>query len=349
MPFADAGSYPLWVNGSIFVLAAGVIWFAGRPLTHILDQIADKTGMGHAFVGMLFLAGITSLPELANVITATSLGNPALAVNNLLGSAAINILLLAIADAFVGRKAVTSIVAQPSTMMMAALCMILLVMIAMAILIDDVLIGPLGIGSALIGLGAILFFWIATGHDERSPWKVAGEGASQDNASKAKAAKTPALSALWLRTAFYGSLVFAAGYSLSQTGDAIAEQAGLTSAVVGFALIGTATSLPELVTILPALRLGRPEMAFGQALGTNFINLSLLPLGDLILPGEPLLNMLGLFEVISALLGAVLIGVFVVGLLEHRNRTIFKMGVDSALVIVLFGFGASLLAFTSDE
>ena len=52
---------------------------------------------------------------------------------------------------------------------------------------------------------------------------------------------------------------------------------------------------------------------------------------------------------ISALLGAVLIGVFVVGLLEHRNRTILKMGVDSALVIALFGFGVSLLAFTSNE
>ena len=76
------------------------------------------------------------------------------------------------------------------------------------------------------------------------------------------------------------ALIFAAGYALSQTGDAIATQAGLTSAIVGFGLIGTATSLPELVTIIAALKLGRPEMAFGQVLGTNFVNLALIPLGD---------------------------------------------------------------------
>jgi cation:H+ antiporter len=33
-----------------------------------------------------------------------------------------------------------------------------------------------------------------------------------------------------------------------------------------------------------------------------------------------------------------------VGLLEHRDRTILKMGVDSAAVIVLFALGVALLA-----
>lgn len=123
MPLANAVSYPIWANFVIFAVAAGVIWFAGIRLTRVLDAIAAKTRLDHLFVGMLLLGGITSLPELANVVTASAKGNPSLAINNLLGSGAINILLLAIADAFVGRKAVTSIVAQPSTMMMAALCM----------------------------------------------------------------------------------------------------------------------------------------------------------------------------------------------------------------------------------
>src|SRR3546814_1270995 len=82
-----------------------------------------------------------------NGVTASSIGNPALAVNNLLGSSAINILLLAIADAIVGRRAVTSIVAQPSTMMMATLCMIILMTIAVLVVLGDVLFGPIGIGS----------------------------------------------------------------------------------------------------------------------------------------------------------------------------------------------------------
>lgn len=100
----------------------------------------------------------------------------------------------------------------------------------------------------------------------------------------------------------------------------------MTSALVGFALIGTATSLPELVTILVALKLRRPEMAFGQMLGTKFINLSLLPLSDLIYSGVPVIDTLGAFEVVSALPGGLLVGFLMVGLLEHRNRTIGRWG-----------------------
>lgn len=347
MPLADAATYPIWVNILIFAGAAGVIWFAGAQLTRALDAIATKTGLGHVFVGMLLLGGITSLPELANVATASAIGNPSLAINNLLGSAAINIVLLAVADALVGRRAVTSIVAQPSTMMMGALGMIILIIIAVLTVIGDVAVGPLGIGSLVIGITSLGFFWLAAGHDERSPWIVdEKEDPSARAETEADDADVPdsSIRTLWWRVFYNGALLFAAGYALSQTGDALAGQLGLTSAIVGFALIGTATSLPELVTVIVALKLKRPEMAFGQVLGTNFINLSLFPLGDLIFAGEPVMNTLGAFETVSALLGAVLIGIFMVGLLEHRNRTIFKMGIDSAAVIMLFGLGVALLA-----
>lgn len=343
MPLANAVSYPIWANLLIFAVAAGVIWIAGGRLTRALDAIATKTRLEHVFVGMLLLGGITSLPELANVVTASANDNPSLAINNLLGSAAINILLLAIADAFVGRKAVTSIVAQPSTMMMAVLCMIVLIMIASLVVLDDMAFGPLGVGSLSVGACCIAFFWLAAGHDERAAWTIEGKEGRREEPVNPDAPSAP-LASLWARVVLHGVLLFAAGYVLSRTGDAIAEQAGVTSAIVGFALIGTATSLPELVTVITALKLRRPEMAFGQVLGTNFINLSLLPIGDWIYQGEPVMNTLGPFETVSALLGAMLIGIFMVGLLEHRNRTIFRMGVDSAAVIALFAFGVVLLA-----
>lgn len=343
MPLADAATYPLWINILMFLAAAAVIWFAGTRLTRALDGIAAKTELERVFVGMLLLGGITSLPEVANVVTASSNGNPSLAVNNLLGSAAINILLLAIADAIVGRRAVTSIVAKPSTMMMAALCMIVLISIAALVVLDDVMLGALGIGSMIVGVASLGFFWLAAGHDNRSPWTITDD-ARDGEKRKEEDVPDASVATLWRRVVINGSLLFAAGYTLSQTGDAFAQQLGLTSAIVGFALIGTATSLPELVTVTVALRLKRPEMAFGQVLGTNFINLSLLPLSDLIFAGEPVMNTLGVFETVSALLGAILIGIFIVGLLEHRDRTIFRIGIDSAVVIAVFAVGMLLLA-----
>jgi cation:H+ antiporter len=338
----NAASQPLPINVAIFAVAAVVVWFAGVRLTRNLDAIAERKGLDRVFVGMLMLGGITSLPEVANVTTASSIGNPALAVNNLLGSAAINVLLLAMADAATERRAVTGMVAHPSTMMMATLCMLVLIAVALAVTIGDVAVAGVGVGAVVISALSIGCFRIATGYDKRSPWALDQE--SSTGASQASNYPAFDTGRAWLRVVFDGALIFAAGYALSQTGDAIAEQTGVASALVGFALIGLATSTPELATIVTALRLKRPEMAFGQVLGTNFVNLSLLPLADFFYEGEPVINELGRFEVVSALLGASLVGVFLVGLLEHRDRTVLKMGYDSAVVIVLFAAGLGLLA-----
>src|SRR5690606_42043827 len=139
------------------------------------------------------------------------------------------------------------------------------------------------------------------GYDRRSPWKLdaredAAEGRAEDAGHDPRT-----LSRLWLLVAFNGALIFAAGYTLSQTGDAIAEQTGMTSALVGFALSGLATSTPELATIVTALRLRRPERAFGQVLGTHFVTLALLHLCDALFEGGPIVDELGAFEVVSAL------------------------------------------------
>jgi cation:H+ antiporter len=344
MPLSDAAAYPIWGNAILFLAAGLVIWFAGGRLTLHLDAVAAKTRLDRAFVGMLLLGGITSLPEVANTITAASIGNPALAVNNLLGSAAINVLLLAVVDAFIGHSAVTAIVAKPSTMMMAATCMIVLVLIAALITVGDIALAGIGVGSVAIAGASILSFWMSATHDRRSPWSVDDDDDGVSDIEEKDPQPDASLAKLWCRVAIHGALIFAAGYTLSQVGDGLAKQLGFTSAIVGFGLIGPATSLPELVTIIAALRIGRPEMAFGQVLGTNFVNLSLIPLGDAVYRGAPIITKLGKFEVISSLLGAMLIGIFMVGLLEHRDRTIFRMGIDSALVIVVFTVGTVVLA-----
>ena len=150
MPLADAASQPLWVNVAIFAAAAALIWASGTRLTAYVAAIGDRTGIEQAFVGMLLLGGLTSLPEIANVVTSSYYGNPALAVNNLLGSASINVVLLALADAALGRDALTSVVARPSTMLQAALCLLVLVLVAVAITAGDFAFAGVGAWSSAI-------------------------------------------------------------------------------------------------------------------------------------------------------------------------------------------------------
>lgn len=340
MPLADAASLPLWVNIAIFAAAAALVWAAGARLARYVAAIGDAAGLEQAFAGMLLLGVLTSLPEVANVVTASHFGNPALAVNNLLGSASINVVLLALADAATGREALTSVVARPSTLLQAALCLLVLVLVAVAVTTGDLALGGVGAWSIALLAASIGALWLSAGYGKRAPWTL------RDTAEPPAPERQPveqSMARLVLKTAAAAAVILVAGYTLSQTGDGIAEQTGLGSGMVGFLLIGFATSMPELSTITAAMRMRRQAMALGEVLGTNFVNLSLILLADAVYAGEPVIDVLGRFEVVSALLGAVLTGLYLVGLLEHRNPVVLRMGYDSLAVLVVFAGGVMLL------
>jgi len=92
------GSFPIMINLIVFAVAAGAVWFSGTKLAYYADAIGRRTGIGQAMVGMLLLGGITSLPEIAVAGAAAISANATLAVNNLLGGFAMQVVILAFAD-----------------------------------------------------------------------------------------------------------------------------------------------------------------------------------------------------------------------------------------------------------
>ena len=56
----------------VFLIGAAFVALAGSTLAKAGDRIADVTGLGGALVGMILLAGATSLPEIFGVVTALS-------------------------------------------------------------------------------------------------------------------------------------------------------------------------------------------------------------------------------------------------------------------------------------
>ena len=85
---------------TVFALSSAVIFVATYFLTNSADEIADITGIGQSFIGVLALAFVTSLPEVSTSIAALRQNAPDLAVSNLFGSNSFNILVLAVADFF---------------------------------------------------------------------------------------------------------------------------------------------------------------------------------------------------------------------------------------------------------
>lgn len=55
MSWLHFGTFPLLVNLAIFALAAICVWFAGMRLAEYADAIGVRTGLSHAFLGMVLL------------------------------------------------------------------------------------------------------------------------------------------------------------------------------------------------------------------------------------------------------------------------------------------------------
>lgn len=73
---------------------------------------------------------------------------------------------------------------------------------------------------------------------------------------------------IFIEFAVLALVIGASGYFLSLYGDVIAEKTGLGGSWVGFAMLATVTSLPELVTGVSAVTyVGAPDIALGDALG----------------------------------------------------------------------------------
>lgn len=331
----------------IFAVAAMLVWVAGTRLTHFVNGIAEQTGLGKAFTGMLLLGGITSLPEVAAVSTSAAIGNAPLAINNLLGTASVNLVLLAVADVIYGRGSLTAVAATPGTLMQGALSILLGAMVAMLATAGDVAIFGVGIGSTMLLLTSAAALWISSGFENRHVWEVVDRDhrlEPREERQKERPEKSWPLSKLIGGTVAAAAAILVGGFALSLSADAIAGETGIAAGMVGFILVGLATSLPEISSMTTAIRLREYDMAVGDIFGTNLFNFSLIFLADVIYRGEPVLNLSGTFEAMGAILAVILTGIFLIGLLERRSATVFRMGYDSAAALLVYLVAVAALA-----
>jgi cation:H+ antiporter len=93
---ADAGPARHWRR---FVFSAVVVLAAGSWLPVIAADLARALGVSRSFVGTVFMALVTTLPEMAVTVSALRLRALDMAIGNLLGSNLFNVVVLAVDDA----------------------------------------------------------------------------------------------------------------------------------------------------------------------------------------------------------------------------------------------------------
>jgi Ca2+/Na+ antiporter len=130
---------------------AVLIFWVGSVLSKYGDVIAEKTGLGRAWIGAILIAGVTSLPELASGVSAVAwLNAPNLPAGAVLGSCLFNLSLVAMID-LVYRPGRVLAKAQEVHIPSAGLGVLMLGIVAMGVLIGDRLAATTGLSRTFVG------------------------------------------------------------------------------------------------------------------------------------------------------------------------------------------------------
>lgn len=340
----------LGVNATIFTLAALTVWAAGTRLTRYADAVSNRTGLGQALIGALLLGGITSLPELATSSTAALGGSADLAVNNILGGVAMQLAVLALADAVVGERGLSTLAGASSLMLQGNGLMVVLALAAAGIISGSVVVLGVDLWTTALLVVVVLVLASIRNYEVEEKWRpVETEQEETPPELRSESIADPQTfegisnSRLATYTVLAGLTVVAGGFVVTVTGEALSVQTGIGASFTGAILLALATSLPEVSTTLEAVRLGRHRLAVSNIFGANLFDVGLLFVVDVLYRRGAALDAVGEFSLFAALLGILLAGVFVAGILYRRKFVVLRMGIDSAIVLVLYLGGAVIL------
>lgn len=327
----------VWIQ---FAVCLAVIVVAGTKLAKYGDLIAEKTGLGRVWIGIVLLATVTSLPELATGISSvTFVGEPDLTIGNLFGAGLINLAIIAIIDLvhrrgpvlhYLGSGIVLSTVL--SLMMIAAAATSLFLA---QNLLTVALFGRIGVYSvALFCLYLLAQYMIFR-------FKPDEGGETQENKTVSTNRQLMSLRRVVIFFVLAAVAIVGAGTWLAYIGDQISEITGLSTSFVGTLFLALSTTAPEIVVSISAARLGTLEMAIGSVVGSNLFNLGVIIfIDDLFYASGPILQGASMEHVITALFAILMSGIVIIGIV-FRPRFWLRIwvGIDTAVLMVSY-FGA---------
>jgi cation:H+ antiporter len=334
---------------AIFVAAAVAIWIAGIQLSKTTDVLSASFGLGEALGGMILLAIVTNLPEIAIVISAALEHKIGIAIGNILGGIAIQTVVLVLLDGFgLGRensltyKAASLVLVLEGSLVMAVLSLVVIghqlpaSLIFLRITPADLLIVVCWVvGLSLINKARKKLPWVSNFKVPGGQEKPQGYAKASKQKEAAKKSKTGKAVAIFLISSL---VTLVAGVALERSGNAIATHIGMQGVVFGATVLAAATALPEISTGLASIKLKDYQMAISDIFGGNAF-LPVLFLLATTFSGKSSLPLAQKTDIYLTGLAMILTSVYLWGLLFRPRRQILFMGLDSFIVLVLYIIG----------
>lgn len=252
-----------------YLLLAACVVFLSIKAANYVDLLDKKTNLSGAFIGGVMLAAVTSLPEFFTTISATSfLGNPDLALGNILGSNLFNNAILATLILLFIKKFGTSSISNShlnvsicTLGMYLILCMNLFINLDLSFLTVSILSVVLAVLYA-IGVKA-----------------MAGAPSEESDEEDDSPLTVKQIAVRFVITSI---LLITASIGVTYVSDSIATTYNLGAGLVGAVLLGIATSLPEVTSCVALMKFGNFNIATGNIVGSTLFNFLILSFADLL-------------------------------------------------------------------
>ncbi len=153
----------------------------------------------------------------------------------------------------------------------------------------------------------------------------------------------------WLIFLLSGAVVAAAGMRLAHDGDTIAEETGLGGMWVGAIAVAAATSLPELLTDLAAVRQGSPNLAVGDLFGSCMANMMVLAVADLAIRNGRMLTRVAVNQALVGILAIGLLLIAALGILIGGSASVLGLGWSSVLIAAAYVGGMRVMHANRSE
>lgn len=332
----------MWPSIGLFLGAAVIIGVVGPRLSRAAEHLATVTGLGQTLAGALFLGGSTSLPGLIVSFKTAFAGQANLAVTNSVGGIAAQTLFIALADVAYRESELEYKNTLAASLMQSAVLISLLVLALLAMIAPEVSYWGIHPISPIIAVGVVVGFRIIQGARQHPRWQPIdaetqnGTGGKYDS-RESERTKPPSARVVYFRYVVYLLLVGGGGWMISQSGSNLLNQSGFSAVIMGGTFMALATSLPELVTAVSAVRRGAVTLAIGDIVGGNAFDTIMLAIGDFAYREGSIYRAAAGSAVFLTATATLMTGVLLVGFLRREEKGMANVGVESYLLVGIYG------------
>lgn len=324
---------------ALFVLCSAAILASGVRLSRYGDIIAEKTGLGGSWIGLILLATVTSLPELVTGASAILLYDVVdIAAGDVIGSCLFNLLILALLD--VRHPVPLSARIHQGHVLSAGFGIVQLGLLAIALVAGGLMptVGWIGM-PAFFFLGVYAFAVRTIFVFERARVTELTEQMT----GEIRYGETT-LGRASLSFAAAAAVLVTAATLLPGAAERISQATGLGQSFVGTLFVAASTSLPEIVVAVAAVRIGAIDMAAANLFGSNLFNVAVLGVDDLLYTRGALLADVARMHMLTLAGAIVMTGISIIGLTYRAKKKRYTLSWDSLAAAAVYVVCIALLA-----